>query len=143
MERTVSGPQLNVIGKIDLSAINQQTRPKKKEQGRAPQRAYSQGSCSPERSGWCRCTAVGRPQKRRRIGKEKVDIEKTSNQQPSQRGGDSEKGQGEVLATNATVSVTEIATATVNANAKERPNPRSATSDPSTPKPMRRMFRSR
>ena len=30
MERTVSGPQLNVIGKIDLSAINQQTRPKKK-----------------------------------------------------------------------------------------------------------------
>ena len=53
------------------------------------------------------------------------------------------KDKGEVLATNATVSVTEIANATVNANAKERQNPRSATSDPSTPKPMRRMFRSR
>ncbi|MFG6390425.1 translation initiation factor IF-2, partial [Muribaculum sp.] len=36
----------------------------------------------------------GDRKKRRRIGKEKVDIEKTSNQQPSQRGGDSEKGQG-------------------------------------------------
>lgn len=90
-------PQLNVVGKIDLSAINQQTRPKKKTkeerrnerlaktgQGNA---AQGQGQSSADKK------------KRRRIGKEKVDIEKSSNQQQSQnnggnRGGNDKNHQG-------------------------------------------------
>lgn len=90
-------PQLNVVGKIDLSAINQQTRPKKKSkeerrnerlaktgQGNA---AQGQGQSSADKK------------KRRRIGKEKVDIEKSSNQQQSQnnggnRGGNDKNHQG-------------------------------------------------
>ncbi len=76
------GPQLNVIGKIDLSAINQQTRPKKKtKEERRNERMAASGQGTPG--------ATGDRKRRRRIGKEKVDIEKTLNQQPVQRGGDS------------------------------------------------------
>ena len=71
------GPQLNVIGKIDLSAINQQTRPKKKtkEERRNERIAKDRAQNGAAAQGADR-------KKRRRIGKEKVDIEKTSNQQP-------------------------------------------------------------
>ncbi len=71
------GPQLNVIGKIDLSAINQQTRPKKKtkEERRNERIAKDRAQNGAVAQGADR-------KKRRRIGKEKVDIEKTSNQQP-------------------------------------------------------------
>ncbi|MCM1022062.1 MAG: translation initiation factor IF-2 [Muribaculum sp.] len=76
------GPHLNVIGKIDLSSINQQTRPKKKtkEERRNERIAkdHAQNGAS---------TQGGDRKKRRRIGKEKVDIEKTSNQQPVQAPG--------------------------------------------------------
>ena len=75
------GPHLNVIGKIDLSAINQQTRPKKKskEERRNERIAkdHAMNGAAPQ----------GDRKKRRRIGKEKVDIEKSSNQQPVQGGG--------------------------------------------------------
>ncbi|PWL60466.1 MAG: translation initiation factor IF-2 [Bacteroidales bacterium] len=78
------GPQLNVIGKIDLSAINQSTRPKKKskEERRNERIAKSNQAAAGATS------QQGDRKKRRRIGKEKVDIEKTSNQQPVQRGGE-------------------------------------------------------
>ena len=71
------GPQLNVIGKIDLSAINQQTRPKKKtkEERRNERIAKDRAQNGAAAQGADR-------KKRRRIGQEKVDIEKTSNQQP-------------------------------------------------------------
>ncbi len=89
-------PQLNVIGKIDLPAINQQTRPKKKtkEERRneriakdKAQQAQNQGQSS--NSG---AAGQGDRKKRRRIGKEKVDIEKTSNQQPSDRKSGNDRG---------------------------------------------------
>ncbi len=54
------GPELKVLGKIDLSAINQSTRPKKK--GKNERRAENADR-----------------KKRKRIGKEKVDIDKAAN----------------------------------------------------------------
>ena len=69
-----AGPELKVVGKIDLSAINQSTRPKKKS--RSERRAEA-----------------GDRKKRKRIGKEKVDIEKAA-QQPG-FGADGRKKGGE------------------------------------------------
>lgn len=82
----VKGPELKVLGKIDLSAINQSTRPRKKSKT--------------ER----RADAEAERKKRKRIGKEKVDVEKAA-QQPGfgsdnrkkdrpdgQRGGGSQGG---------------------------------------------------
>jgi len=90
-------PQLNVVGKIDLSAINQQTRPKKKskEERRNERLAKSGQSNAAQGQG----QSSSDKKKRRRIGKEKVDIEKSSNQQQSQnnsgnRGGNDKGNQG-------------------------------------------------
>lgn len=74
-ERKVVGPTINVIGKIDLDAINQSTRPKKKskEERRNDHNARN-GSHSSD-------NASGDRKKRKRIsGKEKIDIEKTGQQ---------------------------------------------------------------
>ncbi|MDE6651038.1 MAG: translation initiation factor IF-2, partial [Paramuribaculum sp.] len=69
------GPQINVIGKIDLSTINQSTRPKKKgkEERRAAAKANAQA------------VQTGDKKKRKRIGgKEKIDIENPGQQIQSQ-----------------------------------------------------------
>ncbi|WP_305301439.1 translation initiation factor IF-2 [Muribaculum intestinale] len=83
-------PQLNVIGKIDLSAINQSTRPRRKtkEERRNERNAKATGTGAN--------AAAGQGKKRRnRIGKEKVDIEKTSNQQqPGQNRGGNNNSRG-------------------------------------------------
>ncbi|MDE7080851.1 MAG: translation initiation factor IF-2 [Muribaculaceae bacterium] len=77
-------PQLRVVGKIDLAAINQSTRPKKKskedrrreriEKARQPQ----SGNAAGQQGGAGQQGASGR--KRTRIGKEKVDVEKAGQQ---------------------------------------------------------------
>ena len=91
-------PELKVLGKIDLSALNQSTRPKKRgkddrrrgEKGRAGGAASSQGGDS----------ASADRKKRKRIGKEKVDIEKAASQpgfgsERRKKGGDKPaQGQG-------------------------------------------------
>ncbi|WP_295729440.1 translation initiation factor IF-2 [uncultured Muribaculum sp.] len=87
-------PQLNVIGKIDLSAINQSTRPRRKtkEERRNERNAKN---ATPGTPGAAANAGGAQGKKRRnRIGKEKVDIEKTSNQQqPGQgRGGNGGRG---------------------------------------------------
>ncbi len=66
---TVNGPQLKVVGHIELSSLNQQTRPRKKtkEEKRNERIAKAQGE-------------AGGRRKRKRIGKEKVDIEAAGNQ---------------------------------------------------------------
>ena len=77
--------QPKVIGKIDLSAINSQTRPKKKSkeekrrerQEKSWQEAAAHNSATGE-------GGQGDRKKRKRIGKEKVDIEKSVNQIASQ-----------------------------------------------------------
>ena len=88
-------PQLNVIGKIDLSAINQSTRPRRKtkEERRNERNAKAAGAGA---TGTGANAAAGQGKKRRnRIGKEKVDIEKTSQQeQPGQNRGGNNNSRG-------------------------------------------------
>ena len=77
-------PTINVVGKIDLSAINQSTRPKKKskEERRNERIAKANGGNDGDRK------------KRKRIGgKEKIDVEKTANQQGG-NGGGGRRGEG-------------------------------------------------
>lgn len=79
---------LNIVGKIDLSAINQSTRPKKK--GKDEKRAERRQNGQNGQNGQASASANGDRKKRRRIsGKEKVDIEKTGQQTSSgaQQGG--------------------------------------------------------
>ena len=64
-----TSPELKVVGKIDLSAINQSTRPRKKS--RSERRAEAARAHAAE---------GGDRKKRKRIGKEKVDIEKAASQ---------------------------------------------------------------
>ena len=68
------GPQINVIGRIDLSALNQSTRPKKK--GKDDRKgAGKPGAAAPGQG------ANGDRKKRKRIGgKEKIDIENPGQQ---------------------------------------------------------------
>ena len=85
-----AGPQLNVIGKIDLSAINQSTRPRRKsKEERRNERNGKPGTPGQANAAAGGANAQNNKKRRNRIGKEKVDIEKTSNQQqPGQnRGG--------------------------------------------------------
>ncbi len=76
-----TGLSINVVGKIDLSAINQSTRPKKKsKEERRNERIAKAGANGQGANN-------GDRKKRRRIGgKEKVDIEKAGNQ-PASGGG--------------------------------------------------------
>ena len=69
VSQTVGGPQLKVVGKVDLTSINQQTRPRKKtkEEKRNERIAKAQ-------------TEGAGKKKRKRIGKEKIDIESAGNQ---------------------------------------------------------------
>ena len=78
VSQTVGGPQLKVVGKVDLTSINQQTRPRKK----------SKEEKRNERIAKAQAENAGK-KKRKRIGKEKIDIENAGNQ-PSQPG----KGRG-------------------------------------------------
>ncbi len=79
VSQTVGGPQLKVVGKVDLTSINQQTRPRKK----------SKEEKRNERIAKAQAENAGK-KKRKRIGKEKIDIE-TAGNQPSPQSG---KGRG-------------------------------------------------
>ena len=76
-------PKLNVVGKIDLTAINQNTRPKKKskEEKRKEREEKAQQQHSGERK------------KRNRINKERVDINAAANQ-PSPNRDNNKNNQG-------------------------------------------------
>ena len=80
---TLSTPALpntpKVIGKIDLSAINQQTRPKKKtREEKRNERIAKEKSLQAART--AASGETGDRKKRKRIGKEKIDIEKSAKQ---------------------------------------------------------------
>lgn len=87
---SVQTPQFKVVGTIDLSAINQSTRPRKL--GKSERRHASQAQAG--QSG-----ANADRKKRKRIGKEKVDVEKTASQpgfdgrRPKQNNGQNSQGQ--------------------------------------------------
>ena len=74
-------PQLRVVGKIDLNAINQSTRPKKKskEDRRRERIEKSRNGGGQQGAGNAAGSSSDR-RKRARIGKEKVDVEKAGQQ---------------------------------------------------------------
>ena len=89
-------PELKVLGKIDLSSLNQSTRPKKR--GKDDRRRGDKNrSAAPGAT-----TAEGSSdrKKRKRIGKEKVDIEKAASQsgfgsdRPKKKNGEAKQAQG-------------------------------------------------
>jgi translation initiation factor IF-2 len=96
--RSVSGPTLNIVGKIDLSAINQTTRPKKKtkEERRNERNARNNNGGNNGNGGNGNNGGNdnnGDRKKRRRIGgKEKVDIEKIGQQTSEQSRGERNRG---------------------------------------------------
>ena len=70
-------PKVNVLGKIDLSALNQSTRPKKKS--KEEKRKQREEKAAQQRGG-----QNGEKRKRERIRNDKVDIEAASKQQNQQ-----------------------------------------------------------
>ncbi|MDE5877313.1 MAG: translation initiation factor IF-2 [Muribaculaceae bacterium] len=91
-------PELRVVGKIDLAALNQSTRPKKKskEERRRERidksRAAAEQSNTSSSSSTSSSSGEGSRRRRSRIGKEKVDIEKAAAQPGF--GSDHRKGSG-------------------------------------------------
>ncbi len=88
LERTTPAPSLNIVGKIDLDAMNLSTRPKKKGKDNRGNRPGTPGAAG---------AADGDRKKRRRIaGKEKVDIEKAGRQAAENRDGQNgQNGRGQ------------------------------------------------
>lgn len=70
----IETPKLKVLGTIDLSTLNQTTRPKKKSR---EERRRNRGAAAASGTA---ATPGGERQKRQRIGKEKVDVEKAVRQ---------------------------------------------------------------
>ena len=71
-----SAPKPQVLGRIDLDSINQQTRPKKKtKEERRKEREAKQQTATPVAGA---TQATGERKKRKRINKDRVDIEKTA-----------------------------------------------------------------
>ncbi len=86
-ERKLMGQKMNVVGKIDLDALNQSTRPKKKtkEERRREREEKAMQSRGGQSGG-----GNGEKKKRNRINKERVDINAAANQ--SQPGGKNKNG---------------------------------------------------
>ncbi|MCR5679370.1 MAG: translation initiation factor IF-2 [Prevotella sp.] len=83
-------PKVNVLGKIDLSTINQSTRPKKKS--KEEKRKQREEKAAQQHTG-----QTGEKRKRERIRSGKVDIEeaaKQQSQQQNQQGGKNKKSKG-------------------------------------------------
>ncbi len=79
LERPKDRPTINVVGKIDLAAINQSTRPKKKsKEDRRRDNSQKNAGNGQANAGQSAAngSANGEKRRRRRIGKEKIDIEK-------------------------------------------------------------------
>ena len=74
-----TGLSINVVGKIDLSAINSQTRPKKKSKEERRKERIDKEKARNAAAAANGDSASGRS-KRKRINSEKIDIEKSANQ---------------------------------------------------------------
>ncbi len=87
-------PKVNVLGKIDLSTLNQSTRPKKKtkeekRKQREEKAAQQRNANNNNNNG-----QPGEKKKRERIRSGKVDIEEAAKQQQQQQGGGKKKNKG-------------------------------------------------
>jgi len=90
-------PKVNVLGKIDLSSINQSTRPKKKsKEERRRQREEKAGQQRQGNANAQQQAQNGEKRKRERIRSGKVDIEEAARQQQqqNQQGGGKKKNKG-------------------------------------------------
>ena len=76
-------PRVNVLGKIDLSTINQSTRPKKKT--KEEKRKQREEKTAVQRNGNVAGQPSGEKKKRERIRSGKVDIEEAAKQQQQQQ----------------------------------------------------------
>lgn len=87
-----NAPQLTVKGHIDLSALNQSTRPKKKskEEKRKEREEKTRQQQEARKTPGSGTTGAGEKKKRVRIGKERVDVNAVSNQ-PSGNAGSARK----------------------------------------------------
>ena len=78
MSRPTVTPTINVVGKIDLSAINQQTRPKKKTKEEKRKERLAKDNASQQNNG--NVQNGDRKKRKRIVSKEKIDIEKAGQQ---------------------------------------------------------------
>ncbi len=78
---TIAAPK--ILGKIDLDAINQSTRPKKKSK----EEKRKERAAKDKQANGANANANGEKRKRQRIGKEKVDIEHPGQQGTPKQGG--------------------------------------------------------
>ncbi len=90
-------PELRVVGKIDLTALNQSTRPKKKSKEERRRERIDKSRATSDQNGTASSSSAsssgeGSRRRRSRIGKEKVDIEKAAAQPGF--GSDHRKGSG-------------------------------------------------
>ena len=86
-ERKLMGQKMNVVGKIDLDALNQSTRPKKKTK---EERRREREEKAMQNRGGQSGGGNGEKKKRNRINKERVDINAAANQ--AQPGGKNKNG---------------------------------------------------
>ncbi len=86
-ERKLMGQKMNVVGKIDLDALNQSTRPKKKTK---EERRREREEKAMQNRGGQAGGGNGEKKKRNRINKERVDINAAANQ--AQPGGKNKNG---------------------------------------------------
>ncbi len=89
---TKMAPKVNVLGKIDLSTINQSTRPKKKS--KEEKRKQREEKAAQQRSANAGGGQNGEKRKRERIRNDKVDIEAAAKQQNQQNQGGKKKNKG-------------------------------------------------
>ena len=82
-------PKVNVLGKIDLSTINQSTRPKKKTKEEKRKQREEKAAQQRQASG-----QGGEKKKRERIRTDKVDIEAAAKLQSQQQGSGKKKNKG-------------------------------------------------
>ena len=82
-------PKVNVLGKIDLSSLNQSTRPKKKT--KEEKRKQREEKAAQLRTGQNAQNGEKKKRERIRSGKEKVDIEAAAKQQQQQSQGNGKK----------------------------------------------------
>ena len=78
MSRPTVTPTINVVGKIDLSAINQQTRRKKKTKEEKRKERLAKDNASQQNNG--NAQNGDRKKRKRIVSKEKIDIEKAGQQ---------------------------------------------------------------
>lgn len=87
-KKIINTPKVNILGKIDLSTLNQSTRPKKKS--KEEKRKERENKAQQQRGG----NGADNKKKRERINKVRVDINAASNQPGANQGGKNTNARG-------------------------------------------------